>query len=99
MAFGDEPVLFLPRVHEHEIGITAAAQLERLPAADAEDVHVDPGPLRPRLEQVAKQSRVARARRRGESQRATGRALLAAPDGEEEEEKTKKGARPAHGSG
>jgi hypothetical protein len=64
-AFGDELVLGGTIVHEHDVRVAAAADVERLAGADRDDLHGDAGLARERGKQVPEQARLlGRGRRR-----------------------------------
>ena len=52
------------RVHEHDVGVAAAREVERLPGAERDDAHLDAGLLLEYRQQVLEQPRLLGRRRR-----------------------------------
>jgi hypothetical protein len=63
-AFGDELLLERLRVHEHHVGVSAPAHVERLAGAERDHAHLDPGLLLEDRQQVLEQARLLGGRGR-----------------------------------
>jgi hypothetical protein len=64
-SFGDEFFFRRLVVHEHDVGIAAAREVERLPGAERDDAHLDAGVLLERRQQMREQAGLLRRRGRG----------------------------------
>ena len=64
-AFGDELLFGHRVVHEHDVGVAAAAGVQRLPGADGDHAHVDAGGRLEDRQQVLEQARLFGGRGRG----------------------------------
>ncbi len=63
-ALGEEFLLGGARVHEHDVGVAAPREVERLPGAERHDAHLDAGLLLEDRQQIAEQARLLGRRRR-----------------------------------
>ena len=93
VALAQELFLGRLRMHEHDVGIAAAREVERLARAERHDAHLDPGPLLEDRQEVLEEPRLLgrgrrcdrdeplreRARRAGERERAEQRFARARP--------------------
>ena len=66
MALAEELALRRPCVHEHDVGVAAARDVERLAGAERDDAHLDAGLLLEDRQDVPEQARLLGRRRRGD---------------------------------
>ena len=96
VAVGDELVLAGAVVHEQRVGVAPRPDRQRLPGADRDHPHVDPGVLAEDRDEVAKQARLLGRGRRGKRDEALLRARRAG-ERRDEQCRSEKDAPPAHG--